>query len=201
MVRKITNLFIVVLLGLVMMSCTTTVRRVSADKDIDLTGNWNDIDVGIVSDSLVSDALDTLYAMNIRKMHAGLPLIVVGKFQNQSDEHLDTSILTSKMRNAIIKSGRADFLASSANRENLRAERIDQMSWADESQAKSIANEDAADYMIQGSIKTIVQKSGNKSVRTYFVYAELVDIETGRIVWTGENSEIKKVVTAASIRW
>jgi penicillin-binding protein activator len=48
--------------------------------------------------------------------------------------------------------------------------------------------------MLLGSIKTIVQTEGRKLVQAYFVYVELHDLETNKIIWSGENSEIKKVI-------
>ena len=60
--------------------------------------------------------------------------------------------------------------------------------------AKALDNEEAADFMLSGSVKTQVQKEGKKSVRTYFVYVTLTNIETNRIIWQGENDEIKKVI-------
>lgn len=105
------------------------------------------------------------------------------------------------MQNAIINSGKANFIADSKRRQETRSEILDQQAWSNYDSAKSVANEEAADYMLQGSVKSIVQKNGKKTVRTYFVYCELVDIESAVIVWTGENSEIKKVFTQASVRW
>lgn len=199
------NLIFVVIVSLLMLlsSCASfgSVSRVSADTTIDLTGEWNETDVAIVCSSLLDDCLSSprLYKFEIENDR--LPLIVIGTFKNDSDEHIDTSIITKKMQNAIINSGRADFMASSEQRAETRQEILDQQAWANYDQAKTIANEDAADFMLQGSVKTIVQKNGKQSVRTYFVYCELVDIETGRIIWTGENNEIKKVVQEASARW
>ena len=48
--------------------------------------------------------------------------------------------------------------------------------------------------MLKGSVKTIVQSAGDKTVRTYYVYAELHDIRTNKIVWMAENDSIKKVI-------
>ena len=92
-------------------------------------------------------------------------------------------------------------MASSSAIDEVRSEKESQQEWASWDTAKSLANETAADFMLQGSIKTIVQKNGKTTVRTYYVYAELVDIETGRIVWTGENEEIKKVIKNSSVRF
>ena len=64
----------------------------------------------------------------------------------------------------------------------------------------AIQNFAGADFMLIGSVKTSVDMVDNKTVRTYFVYAELIDIETNRKLWMGENSEIKKLVTRSAFR-
>ena len=54
--------------------------------------------------------------------------------------------------------------------------------------------------MLIGSVKTMVEHVNNVSTRTYWVYAELIDIESNRKLWLGENSEIKKVITKSKTR-
>ena len=49
--------------------------------------------------------------------------------------------------------------------------------------------------MLQGDIKTIVDSNGKKTSRTYYISAELVNIETNEKIWLGENSSIKKIIT------
>lgn len=190
------------LFAAVLVSCSSTVTRVSSDSVLDVSGEWNETDVQIVSETLIADCLNSITLSRFGIDHDGrLPVIKVGTFKNQSHEHIDTSIITTKLRNAIINSGRAQFVAASSAIDEVRAEKESQQEWASWDSAKSLANETAADFMLQGSIKTIVQKNGKTTVRTYYVYAELVDIETGRIVWTGENEEIKKVIKNNSVRF
>lgn len=201
------NCFILVIVSIMILSVscvstsTTRVKRVSANTQIDLTGEWNDTDVHIVCADLLEECLDSVRLRTFEIQNGRLPLLIVGSFRNDSDEHIDTSIISKKMQNAIINSGRADFMASSEQRAETRAEILSQQAWSNQDVAKTIANEDAADFMLQGSVKTIVQKNGKQSVRTYFVYCELIDIESGRVIWTGENDEIKKVISEASYRW
>lgn len=200
--RKISLFLCICALCMILASCTTSgVSRVDAGTQIDLTGEWNDTDVNIVCTSLLNECLASPRLDRFEITNGRLPLVLVGTFRNESDEHIDTSIITAKMQNAIINSGRADFMASNSQRQETRAEIMSQQAWSNADQAKTIANEDAADFMLQGTVKTIVQKSGKTTVRTYFVYCEMVDIESGRIIWTGENSEIKKVIQEASARW
>ncbi len=177
------------------------VDRVSADTQTDLSGYWNDTDLRIVCESLINDCLDSARVAQFERTKGRLPVIIVGAFRNSSDEHIDTSIITKKMETVLINSGRADFVASSSERGELRDERTQQQSWSSEETAKALANETGADFMLIGSVKTIVDRAGNMSTRTYFVYGELIEIESNRKVWLGENSEIKKVIKTPSARF
>jgi uncharacterized protein (TIGR02722 family) len=176
-------------------SCgTTSVKRVDAGTQVDLSGYWNDTDLRIVCDSLIKDCLNSPRIAQVSARKAGLPVVIVGNFRNDSDEHIDTEIISSRMEAAILNSGRADFVAGGPLRNDLRQERQEQQSWASEETVKALANETGADFYLSGTVKTIVDRAGNTATRTYFVYAELTEIESSRKIWIGENSEIKKVI-------
>jgi PBP1b-binding outer membrane lipoprotein LpoB len=187
--------FAVLCAALVLGSCgTTKVTRVDAGTQVDLSGYWNDTDVRIVCDSLIKDCLDSPSIARASARKAGLPVIIVGPFRNDSDEHIETEIIALRMEAAVLNSGRADFVASGSLRNDLRQERQAQQSWASEETVKALANETGADFLLSGSVKTIVDRAGNTATRTYFVYAELTEIESTRKIWIGENSEIKKII-------
>ena len=193
---------IVLVLSLVALTgCQSTkVERVSPDTVMDLSGYWNDTDVRIVADSLIADCVNAPAIINYIRNNNKLPVVIVGNFRNDSDEHIDTSILTKKFETALINSGKVDFVASSSGRGEIRQEREEQQAWASEETAKRLANETGADFMLIGSVKTMVDQMDNTSTRTYWVYAELIDIESNRKLWLGENSEIKKVITKSKTR-
>lgn len=200
--NKIFNLLLVLTLVMVAMTgCKSTkVERVSADTVTDLSGYWNDTDVRIVAESLIADCVNAPAITNYIRNNNELPVVIVGNFRNDSDEHIDTSILTKKFETALINSGKVDFVASSSERGEIRQEREEQQVWASEETAKRLANETGADFMLIGSVKTMVDQMDKTSTRTYWVYAELIDIETNRKLWLGENSEIKKVITRSKVR-
>lgn len=193
---------LVVLLALVVLvGCNSVkVERVSPDTVTDLSGYWNDTDVRIVAESLIADCVNAPAITNYIRNNNALPVVIVGNFRNDSDEHLDTSILSKKFEVALINSGKVDFVASSSERGEIRQEREEQQAWASEETAKRLANETGADFMLIGSVKTMVDHVNNVSTRTYWVYAELIDIESNRKLWLGENSEIKKVITKSKTR-
>lgn len=190
--------FFVLVLILAGCSSSPSVKRVAEEEQIDLSGYWNDTDVRIVCDNLVSDCLNSPVVSKrlteYEVKNGSLPVVVVGQFKNTSDEHIDVSVISKRMEAALLNSGKVDFVASSSERDDLRQERIEQQSWASEETAKALANEIGADFMLIGSVKAVVDQIDRKAVRNYFVYAEMIEIETGKKIWIGENSEIKKYI-------
>lgn len=200
MKRKIISAFYVasvLFVCIFVSSCaTTSVRRVSSDTVTDLTGFWNDTDVKIVCNDLIEKCLKSEKIKRFEAKNERLPVIIVGRFKNDSTEHIDTSIMTEKFADAIINSGIAEFVADKAEREELREEREAQNKegYTSEETIKAIDNETGADFMLKGFVKTIVERARNKTVRTYFVSAQLIDLEKNIIIWKGLNEEIKKIV-------
>lgn len=188
--------------ALIFSSCASNnVSRVSSETVTDLSGYWNDTDVRLVAGEIIDGCLASPRIAQYLSQHGGkLPVVIVGSYRNKSDEHIDTEILTKKLEAALVNSGKVEFVASSAERNELRAERIDQQTNASESTAKSLGNETGADFMLQGSVKTIVDSDGKTMARSYFVTTEMIDIETNKKIWMDDNSSIKKVIKRSSTR-
>jgi hypothetical protein len=182
------------------------VSRIDSSSQVDLSGRWNDTDCRIVSNSLIADCLNSArvsqFIQQYTAGHSGnLPACLVGVFRNDSNEHIDTSIIAKAMEIAIVNSGKMDFVAGGDILDAIRSERQDQMSYASDDTMVSLANEKGAVLMLTGSVKTITDRSGNTTVRSYFVSAELTNIETRTRLWMGENNEIKKMVTQPNYRF
>ncbi|MDR0640008.1 MAG: penicillin-binding protein activator LpoB [Spirochaetaceae bacterium] len=176
-------------------SSVPKVQRVDAATQVDLSGYWNDSDVRIVCESLIRDCINSARVAQAIGAKGGIPVVLVGTFKNDSSEHIDTEVISKTMETAIFNSGRLDFVAGGFVREELRAERADQQLNASEATAAKLGAETGADFLLTGSVKTVIDKAGNQEVRTYWVYAEMTNISTNARMWMGENSEIKKVVT------
>jgi len=182
---------------ILVVSCSSApkVTRVDPKTQTDLSGYWNDTDVRIVCESLINDCLKSpRVAQEIQSKRGKLPVVLVGRFSNESSEHIDTSIISDIMEITIFNSGKMDFVAGGATRDAIRAERQDQQIFASEETAAALARETGADFMLFGTVRTIVDKAGNQTARTYFVRAELTNIETNERLWMGQNTEIKKII-------
>jgi uncharacterized protein (TIGR02722 family) len=184
--------FIVALSG-----CSTQVKRIDSNTQTDLSGYWNDTDVRIICEALINDCLSNPRVdQAIRAMGGKTPVVIVGRFRNESSEHIDTGIITSIMEATIFNSGKLDFVAGGDTRDELRAERTDQLQgYTSDATASVFGNETGANFMLTGTVRTIIDREGNRTVRTYFVNAEMTSIETNQRMWMGQNNEIKKVIT------
>jgi uncharacterized protein (TIGR02722 family) len=178
-----------------------SVSRVSSSSLTDLSGYWNNTDVRIVCTGLIDSCLNSSRIAQFTKEKGRIPRVKIGTFKNNTDEHLDPAIIPNTMKVVITNSGRAEFIANSATQNELRAEKQDQLGNTSDDSAASIGKETGADFMLTGSVKTIVDRAGLTSTRTYIVSAELTHIETGVIYWTDENSEIKKIIQQPKVKF
>lgn len=178
---------------LVFVSCARTVTRVSPDTQIDLSGRWNDTDSRKVADQMIYDLFDSDSFKKYAASRDKKPVIVVGTIRNKTAEHIDADNFVKKFEVVIHNSGVADLVESSAFRDKLRVERLEQREFADPSTVKEMGREIGADLMLFGEITSETDAYNNRRVVNYITTLFLTDVETNRRVWYGQN-EIKKFV-------
>jgi uncharacterized protein (TIGR02722 family) len=184
---------------------STRVTRIDSASRTDLSGRWNDTDVRTVCATLIESCLGSggvdAYIREFQRARGGRrPVVIIGGFVNASSEHIDTEIISRQMEIAIVNSGRLEIAASGDTRSALRAERQEQLNWASEETVLSLANETGANLMLTGSVRSIVDRANGKEARSYFVSAELTNIETGSRLWMDSDNSIKKEIRRASFR-
>ncbi len=190
------SLLIISLLALfIVFGCaqTTTVTRVDETTVADLSGKWNDTDSRLVSENMVEGCLSNPWLGRFEGANQQQPIVIIGKIRNLSHEHISENTFIKDMEKAFINSGRVDIVEGGAIRDDIRDERADQQEFATEETRKAFRQETGADFMLIGTIDSIVDRvEGTKAV-FYQVNLELVDIETNKKVWIGEE-KIKKIV-------
>lgn len=192
---------LVALLGAFLVGgCSTQVTRMDTGAVKDLSGNWNDTDSQQVSKEMIGQMLDAPWAARHQQAHNGqLPAVIVGTVRNLSHEHINVNTFVNDIQRAVVNSGRAEFVASAKEREEIRGERKDQDENASEETRKAMGQEQGADYMLSGSINTIIDSEGRSSVRFYQVDLTLISLKDNRKVWLGQK-KIKKQVDKPGMR-
>jgi penicillin-binding protein activator len=191
--------------GMVLMAAlagcqTTSVQRISAEETRDLSGCWNNTDSRLVSEEMIRGMMGAGWLVDFAAAKSRKPVVIVGEVRNLTSEHIDTGTFIKDIEREVINAGRVKFVASRQERDEVRSERSDQQSQATEETAKRLAAETGADFMLKGSIKTLLDAVQGKQVRFYQVDLELIDIQSNEKVWIN-TKKITKAVTQSRTRW
>ena len=128
------------------------------------------------------------------------PVVIVGTVSNNSMEHINTDVFVEEIQRALINSGKVEFVASKNERGEVRTERLEQDEFASEETRKAFGKEIGADFMLSGTLNSVVDKSGKKALVFYQVNMKLINLETNQIVWNGQK-QIKKYVKRSKVAW
>jgi len=191
----ITLAFVLILAG-----CSTEVTRIDAQEVKDLSGAWNDTDSQQVSEEMIKDVLSRPWFGEFTRAQNRQPAVIVGEVSNLSHEHINVNTFVADMERALINSGQVQFVASSKERQEIRGERKDQDLHASEATRKPMGQEKGADFMLKGTINTIIDVSGKTQLRFYQIDLTLISIADNRKVWLGQK-KIKKLVERSNLKF
>lgn len=170
------------------------VTRTDIGQQIDISGRWNDTDSRLVSEEMIKDVLQGKWLSEFKKANPQKkPRLIVGTIKNKSYEHINVGTFIKDLEKSITNSGKAVFVASKEEREEIREERKEQSEYASEETMKEPGKEYGADYMLKGEINSIEDWAGGVRLVYYQVNLEMINVETNEKVWIGEK-KIKKVI-------
>jgi len=179
---------------LVFSSCAHKVTRVDPSEQIDLSGRWNNTDSRFVAEDMTKTILSANWITDHMAAKAGQrPVVIVGLVTNKSHEHIEAEPFIKDVENSFLTSQKVRLVQGGKKREELRAEKADQQTNASASSMKKFGLEQGADYILQGSINSIVDSHKRQKVVYYQVNLELTNIETNEVVWIGEKKIAKYV--------
>jgi uncharacterized protein (TIGR02722 family) len=193
-IKKIMTIAAIAVSGVIISSCSRQVTRVNTDQAIDVSGNWNNTDSRLVAEEMTQTVLGGKWlSTHLEEKQGKRPVVVVGVVKNKSHEHIDAETFVKDVEQSFIKNERVRLVQGGKKREELRAEKADQQDNASVSTMKKFGLENGADYILQGSINSIVDSHKRKKVVYYQVNLELTNIQTNEVVWIGDKKIAKYV--------
>lgn len=171
----------------------TKVTRVDTGIVTDLSGRWNDTDSQMVAEAMVKEALANPWLGKFTRGKNREPVVVVGTVLNKSHEHINVQTFVSDLERELTNAQKVTFVAGKGEREEVRDERREQAVHAREDTQKAPGKEVGADYMLRGSIATILDEQDGAKAVFYQIDLEMVDLENNVKAWFGQK-KIKKVI-------
>ncbi len=200
--REISMLFALCATAL-LVGCSSMpkVERVSPNQVTDVSGYWNDTDANLTAQQMIGQMLSDPWLGKFEAQNNGKqPTVIVGQINNLSSEHINVQTFIDDMQRELINSNKVQFVASANQRQEVRGERQDQDLNATAITRSPMGQEIGADYMMQGTINTIIDAAGDTSVKYYQVDLRLIKMRDNVIVWVGQK-KIKKIVTKPGFRF
>jgi hypothetical protein len=176
-------------------ACGDATRVTRADPGLvtDLSGRWNDTDSRMVAEAMMKEAVGSPWLENFTRDKQRRPVVVVGTILNKSHEHINVQTFVNDLERELTNSQKVTFVAGRGEREEIREERREQAIHAREDTQKAPGRELGADYMLKGTISTILDETDGVKAVFYQVDLEMVDLENSVKSWFGQK-KIKKVI-------
>lgn len=191
--RSSAALLVLALVGFSGCGAETRVTRVDSGVVTDLSGRWNDTDSRMVAESMVKEALEYPWLNNFSQSKRRQPVVVVGTVLNNSHEHINVDTFVTDLERELTNSQKVTFVAAKNEREEVRTERKEQAMYSREDTQKAPGKEIGADYMMKGTIATILDEADGTKAMFYQIDLQMVDLESNAKVWFGQK-KIKKVI-------
>jgi hypothetical protein len=121
---------------------------------------------------MVKDALERPWVQRFTQVTGRGPMVIVGSVLNRTHEPLNTQTFVIDLERALRNSGRVQVVADTV---------------------KPAGQEAGADFILQGTINTLVDELEKTKMVFYQVDLELVDIASNVKVWVGQK-KVQKLV-------
>ena len=169
---------------LTMTACASnSVQRVDSGEQPQLTDRWNASDSQSVAEALIPDMLSFPWAKP--GADGELPVIAIQHISNRSHEQIPVETFINSIKRELLRSGKAEFVVTGAERERIRDEKMDQEMFASMDSAVEMGEETAATFALSGVFTSLVDQLEGKRTTTYQVDLKLIDLRSNREVWNG----------------
>lgn len=197
--QAMARFLMVALLSLGLAGCATQVDRVERDVPGDLSGRWNDTDSRLVSEEMIDDMVSRGWIQRHQGRTGSNPTVIIGDVRNLSHEHINVNTFVRDIERELLNSGEVTFVASGVERDAIRGEREDQRGNVREETRSLPGRETGADYVLTGTINTIMDTEGRTEVAYYQVDLALTSLTDNTRVWVGQK-EIRKIIRRGLFR-
>jgi len=168
--------------GCAMFRASTTELDVDEKRHMSASYDYTDMRV------MTQEFADAMVAEFLSKQPKP-PIMVTAGLENRTTRHEDTKLITDRVRDLILPTGKAQFINEARRADLMKEQGYQAANATPETQAR-IGRQLGAKYMISGSLAEMESKSprqvrvSRQEVKYYHMVLEVTDLETGLLVWS-----------------
>ena len=154
-----------------------------------LSTDFGITDVNILVERMTDSMLASPASVRLAQQAAEPPLIVVSRVKNETDQHINTLAITDTIRTKVLQSGLYRFTDKES-----RGDVAEEVAYQQESgnvrgdTATERGRQIGADYIVTGRLVSFEERVSKRVRKSYKFILNLIDIETGIIVWADEET-------------
>lgn len=161
--------------------------------------SFSSTDLQTTAKSMVDQMLASPVIVQLTAKNA--PVMYVQGLTNNTSEFIDTQAITDTISTELLQSGQFQFVdMTKVNAIKKQLNYQNKSGMVDPTTAARIGQQVGAQYMLYGDISSITQTNSSQVSQFYQVTMKLLNIQSGLIVWQGQQ-QIRKVATRKTVGW
>lgn len=193
------NLLLLIVLIAFLSACAPTIQYDIKDEETVTGSDWSAKDLKDVSDYMVDSLKQSAFIAGPQYAQERPRWMLARDMKNETDEHVNTRTIMEKIRTRLINGGIASFIDDQAIEDILNQMKLQQSGLFDNKTVAQVGKLVGARLILRGTISSIRKKTDRKDIIYYNITLQLVNIQTGEIVWTDEK-EIQRLTSKSLFR-
>jgi len=193
------NLVLLVVIISLLAGCGPTIRYEIKDEETVTGSDWSAKDLKDVGEYMTASVKQSAFISSPQYKSERPRWMMAKDLRNETDEHVNTRTIMEKIRTKLINEGFATFVDDQAIEDILNQLQLQQSGLFDDKTVNKIGKLVGARLILRGTISSIRKRTDRKDIIYYNITLQLVNIQTGEIVWTDEK-EIQRLTSKSVFR-
>lgn len=198
MKTKISLLLLIIFITF-LSACGPTIQYNIKDEETVTGSDWSAKDLKDVSDYMAASIKQSAFIGSPQYARDNPRWMLARYMKNETDEHVNTRTIMEKIRTRLINAGIARFIDDQAVEDILEQLKLQQSGLFDNNTVAQVGKLVGAKQILRGTISSIRKKTERKDIIYYNITLQLVNIQTGEIIWTDEK-EIQRLTSKSVFR-
>ena len=164
-----------------------------------VTTDFSSTDLQTISQNMLESLLSSPVITKAANKNGGTLIVCVGDVKNNTDQHIQTTMLTNAISTKMLNSGLfqlVDMKVMKKVKSQLKFQTKSGM--VDPAKAVEVGRMTGAQYMLYGDISNISQRNSDGGSVFYQMTLSMVDLKSGLIVWRNIK-QIRKTANRAAL--